>query len=101
MMNLSKRFFNVFSFYRIKKTDNEIFSKLLSIPNLYFCDPATTIAVSMLFPERNSTILDLCSVPGEKSLAIKELFPEAFVVASDFFFPTAENYNCEFCKMQL
>ena len=65
--------------------NNEYVKKLFKYGVLTYQSPSSMIAVQGLNPKNGSTILDLCSAPGGKSVYIAELCPNSKVVSCDIY----------------
>ncbi|WDE96177.1 RsmB/NOP family class I SAM-dependent RNA methyltransferase [Lentisphaera profundi] len=71
-----------FTFYKIH--DASKFISQTPQENFYIQDPATSLCISLLNPQKNEIIADLCSAPGGKTLMIAQLLEDTGqVFASD------------------
>jgi len=76
-----------FDFYNAESLSDLIDRGLLENGSVYIQDPSTVAPLS-LYPFRNcSVVLDLCSAPGGKTLALRDkMHDSALIVASDVSF---------------
>ncbi|MDD7984142.1 methyltransferase domain-containing protein [Lentisphaera marina] len=71
-----------FTFYKINDAAN--FISKTAQENFYIQDPATSLCITLLNPQKNENIADLCSAPGGKTLMISQLLEgSGQVFASD------------------
>lgn len=78
-------------FFEAESGHGEELRRLAREGALYVQDPSTRLAVELLAPQANETILDACAAPGGKSLYLADLMRTGRIVALDLPAETADD----------